>query len=326
MKKSSIYGVLISFLVVLFLLSLAIGSLPFSTCLENFSLCQMVIQELRLPRTLLALIGGATLGLTGATLQGFLRNPLADPGILGISSGAAFGAICPLVFGIGSFSLYIVPLSGMLGSGLVVSILLAMNRWSSKNSAHTILGGIILNSLFGALTILVLNLSKDPYVHMETIFWMLGSLSHHTYGQILLLLPFTGLGWIILWKFRYALDAFSFGEDMAYTLGFKSSEVYKYIVLGLALCIGPLVSLVGIIGFIGLVVPHILRPFVGYKPSTLLLPSALGGACLVLMADLLVRLIPTGIEMKVGVITSLIGAPFFIYVLLQSHKKNHDLF
>jgi len=223
--------------------------------MDDLSLCHMVIQDLRLPRTLLAIIGGASLGLTGAVLQGFLRNPLADPGIMGISSGAAFGAICCLMTGGGALSLYGVPLAGIGGAALVAIILVGINRWSSKNSTHTVLGGIILNSLFGALTILMLNLSKNPYAHVEAIFWLLGSLSHHTYGQILLIIAFTLGGWVILWHCRRALDAFSFGEEVAYTLGFESRKVYKAIILGLALCIGP-GSLVGVIGFIGLVVPH----------------------------------------------------------------------
>ncbi len=325
MKLSHIYGLLICTFIALVGLSLSVGALSWHECLKDIPLCQMIIQDLRLPRTLLAIIGGASLGLTGAVLQGFLRNPLADPGIMGISSGAAFGAICCLMSGVG-LNLYGVPLAGIVGAAIVAFILVAINKWSSKNSTHTVLGGIILNSLFGALTILILNLSKNPYAHVEALFWLLGSLSHHTYGQILLIMPFTLAGWGILWHYRKALDAFSFGEEVAYTLGFESRTVYKSIILGLALCIGPLVALVGVIGFIGLVVPHMMRSWVGYKPSALLIPSALGGACLVLMADLVVRLLPTGMEMKVGVITSLIGAPFFMYVLLQAHRKNYDLF
>lgn len=322
----SLYWVLVALLLLCTLFSLAVGSMDITTCLYNPPVCKIVLQELRIPRTLTAAIGGASLGLTGAVLQGFLRNPLADAGIIGIASGAAFGATLFISLGLASVSLYMVPIGGLIGSAIIVLLLLGVGRWFYQNTTHTILGGIVLNSLFGALTILTLNLSQNPYAHLEAIFWLLGSFAQHTYGQLSGLFAFSLLGWYILWKERAALDAFSFGEEMAYTLGFESRKIYKSIVWGVSLCIGPLVSLVGVIGFIGLVVPHILRPFVRHKPSNLLLPSALGGACLAILADTFTRLLPTTMEMKVGVITSLIGAPIFIYILIQSGKKRHDIF
>ena len=186
--------------------------------------------------------------------------------------------------------------------------------------------GLAFNSLFGALTSLTLNLSSNPYKNLELLFWLLGSFTNQSLESILFIIPFLVLGSILLWKQRRPLDALALGEEMAETFGYSLKHTTRMIIIGISLCIGPLTALGGPIGFVGLIVPHILRHFTNPMPSALLLPSALGGALLCLGADILIRLLPTNTEIKIGVITSLLGAPFFLFLLLNPNRSSHASF
>ena len=300
--------------------SLLIGPLSIGQLFQDKDFCWMVLETLRLPRTLLALLTGGLLGLTGAVLQGHLRNPLADAGIMGISSAASFGAVFALSCGASAF---LIPICGMMGA-LILMLTLSFIALKKPDVLTLILTGLAFNSLFSALTALTLNLSKNPYKNLEIMFWLLGSFTHQPLEAILFTLPFLMLGATILWYQRPALNALSLGEEMAFILGYSLKRTTPLIIIGTALCVGPLTALGGTIGFVGLIVPHILRHFTAFKPGALLLPSALGGASLCLWADIIIRLLPTQTEIKIGVITSLLGAPFFLFLVLKKQGHAHD--
>lgn len=283
-------------------------------------IASLVLMEVRLPRALLGLLVGATLGLSGAALQGLLRNPLAEPGLIGASSGAALGAVLVFYSGLAAGSAMLVPFGGVLGALAALGLLYLL---AGRNPAIVtiILAGVAISAFSGALTSLALNLSPSPYAALEIVFWMLGSLTDRSMAQVWFVLPFMGIGSLLVASTWRALDALALGEDTAATLGFSMRSVTLRAILGTGLAVGAAVSVTGVIGFVGLVVPHLMRPLVGQRPASLLLPSALGGAALVLAADLLVRLPVDGPELKLGVVTALLGAPFFLWLILRTRRE-----
>jgi iron complex transport system permease protein len=325
------FGILVMLLsasiVVLFVLSLITGpiSVPFLTLLSGFgaedgSLAWIIVEQIRLPRAILALTIGATLGLAGAALQGLLRNPLAEPGLIGVSGCAALGAVIAFYTGLSATFALALPLGGIAGAFLAVAAIYALAGRESS-ILTLILAGVAVNTFAGALTTLALNLSPNPYAAFEIFFWLLGSLSDRSMQHVALAVPLMALGWVLLFTTGRALDALTLGEDTARSLGFRLGYVQARIVIGTALAVGAAVAVSGIIGFVGLVVPHLLRPFVGYRPGRLLLLSALGGAVLTLAADIAVRFMLDGPELKLGVLTALIGAPFFLYLVIQTRRS-----
>ncbi|MET0066890.1 MAG: iron ABC transporter permease [Candidatus Thiodiazotropha sp.] len=309
------------------LLSLFIGShsIPLWQALqESFSehpgVSAIILTELRLPRTLVALLGGASLGLGGAVMQSLLRNPLASPGLVGSASGAALGAVVSLYFGLTALATFALPLGGILGA-LLATLLVYLLAGREADTLTLILAGVAVNSFALALVSLLLNLAPSPYAVQEIALWMLGSLANVSRDDLTLLLPGTLLGWLLIARQGRALDLLTLGEEAAVSLGVALPQLRRRLFLAIALAVGSAISVTGAIGFIGLVVPHLLRPRVGYQPSCLLLPSALGGALLLLLADILVRAIPLPGEIKVGVITSLIGAPFFLWLILSNRRR-----
>ncbi len=280
----------------------------------------VILWELRLPRLLLALLVGGSLGLAGAAMQGYLRNPLVEPGLLGVSGGAAFGAVLAFYSGLSGGFGYGLPLSGMAGAGAAALLVLVFGgRGASIQSL--LLAGVAVSAACGALTSLVLNLSPNPYAATEIVFWLLGSLADRTRDQLLLAAPPVLLGSVLLLGCGDALRALSLGEETAASLGFRPGRVRLRVLVGTALAVGAAVSVTGAIGFVGLIVPHLLRPFAKGDPARLLPLSALGGALLLLGADLLVRLIPTTQELKLGVVTALAGAPLFLWLLIRYRRQ-----
>jgi iron complex transport system permease protein len=279
----------------------------------------VILWQLRLPRLLLGIMVGASLGLSGAVLQGLLRNPLAEPSLLGVSSGAALGAVIVFYFSLGGA--LALPLGGMLGAltALGLIYLLAGRR---PDALTIILAGVAINAFSSALTSLALNLAPNPYAALEIVFWLLGSLADRGLDQFWLALPPTLLGWLLLASCARALDALTLGEDTAHSLGFRPGWVQLRAISGSALVVGAAVAVTGIIGFVGLVVPHLLRPWVQHRPGRLLLPSALGGAALLTAADCLARWLAPGQELHLGVVTALLGAPFFLYLLMQYRNRS----
>jgi iron complex transport system permease protein len=280
----------------------------------------LILIELRLPRTGVALVAGASLGLCGALTQSLLRNPLASPGLIGSANGAALGAVIALYFGLVGLAGFILPLGGMLGA-LLATFTVYMLAGRDSSSLTLILAGVAVNAFTMALISLLLNLAPSPYAAQEIALWMLGSLANLSREQLWLLLPGTLLGWLLSWRQGRTLDLLSLGEETAVSMGADLTALRRRLFLTVALAVGSAVSITGAIGFIGLVVPHLLRPLVGHQPSRLLLPSALGGALLLLVADILVRLLPAQTEIKVGVVTALLGAPFFVWLIAQNRRR-----
>lgn len=279
----------------------------------------LIMQEIRLPRALLALMIGATLGLSGAALQGYLRNPLAEPGLIGVSASAALGAVIAFYFGLSAVFALALPLGGMIGATVAV-LVIQLLAGREGGSLTLILAGIAVTSFAGAMTSLALNLAPSPFAAIEILFWMLGSLTDRSMTHVWLAGPFMLLGWVLLLSTARALDALTLGEDAARSLGFDLRGVRRRLVFGTALSVGAATSVAGIIGFVGLVVPHLLRPLVGHRPGRLLPASALGGGVLLLAADIMVRLLPPGREIQLGVLTALIGAPFFLHLVLRTRQ------
>ena len=276
-----------------------------------------IIMELRLPRAILGLAIGGMLGLSGAVLQGYMRNPLADPGVLGISSGAAFGAVAAIFFGVGG-SLPVLFGSAMAGAGAAI-VLLGLFVGRSASAVSLILAGTILASLGGALTAFLISISPNPFATSEIVTWIMGALTDRGYAEAAWALPCIALSAAMLLTTGRALDALALGEESAKSLGVHMGRLQVLIVCAVGLGVGAGVAVTGVVGFVGLIVPHLLRPWFGERPSALLLPSTLGGAALLLAADSLVRLAPGANEVKLGVAMAMIGAPFFFWLLLR-HK------
>jgi iron complex transport system permease protein len=315
-------GVLAAFL---FSLSMGNASISIVQAVKDLlshspSLHQTVVWEIRLPRVLLAVLVGATLGLAGAAMQGFLRNPLAEPGILGVSSGAALGAVIVLYFGFAAAAWYWLPVAAITGAliSLVLVYLLAGFRSSVLS---LILAGVAINAIAGALISVALNFAPSYFALQEIVFWLMGSLSNRNMHHVYIAAPFIVVGWVLLLSRYRFLNALSLGEETATSLGFNPQRERNFLLVGLALCVGAAVAVSGSIGFVGLVVPHLLRPLVGYKPSRLLFASALGGALLVLCADIFVRQLDVARELKLGVVTSLLGGPFFLILILKTRSR-----
>ena len=281
------------------------------------SLAGLIVQDIRLPRTVLALMTGAVLGLSGAVLQGFTRNPLAEPGLLGVSSGAALGAVIAIYFGLTGISAFTGPLMGIAGAVLACGLTFALGR---GGTVALVLAGAAVSSLTAAGIALALNFAPNPYAAYEIMSWLLGSLADKSWDQVLLVLPFACIGCALLALTGRALDALSLGEIQAEGLGFDLTNLAALVVAGIALSVGAITSVTGAIGFIGLVAPHLVRPLVGYEPRRVLLPAALTGALLLLCSDIAARLIHTNPELRLGVFTSLLGTPFFFWLVVRIRK------
>jgi iron complex transport system permease protein len=280
----------------------------------------LIMHEIRLPRALLAGLVGFSLGVSGAALQGFLRNPLAEPGIIGVSASAALGAVLMFYTGIAGASLLALPAGALAGAAVCVAVLMAIAT-ARASTITLILAGVALSSLAAALTSLVLNLSPNPFAAYEIIFWLLGSLKDRTMDHVWLALPVMALGWAALWASTRALDALTLGEEGAAGLGISMARTRWLIIGGVALSVGAATAVTGAIGFIGLIVPHLIRPLTDRLPGNLLLPSGLGGAALLSAADIAARSAIAERELNVGVVTALIGAPFFLWLVVRSRRE-----
>jgi iron complex transport system permease protein len=282
---------------------------------NDSEISSLIIREIRLPRAILGLLIGATLGLAGATLQGYLRNPLAEPGVIGVSTAAALGAVLAIYTGLSLVVPLALPLMAIGGS--LIAVLLLQTLAGSGSVLTLILAGVAISSLCGALTSLALNLSDNPFASLEIVFWLLGSITDRSMVHVWLATPFILTGWLLLIASARALDVLSLGEEVALSLGVNVKQTRLLVVSGTAISVGACTAVSGVIGFIGLVVPHLLRPLVGHHPSRLLLASALAGASLLLFADILVRIVSSSTELKLGVVTALIGGPFFLFLILR---------
>lgn len=280
----------------------------------------IIMREIRLPRMLLGLLAGAALGMSGAALQGLLRNPLAEPGVMGISSFASLGAVIAIYFGLSTSLALALPLMAMLGA-LLAATLLSYFASRENSILSLILAGVALANLAAALMALALNLAPNPYAVSEIIFWLMGSLKDRSLDDVFLSAPFIIVGILLLAACARSLDALTLGEEAAKSMGIEVQRLSRLVTAGVALAVGASVAVTGAIAFVGLIVPHLCRPFFGHLPSRLLWPSAIGGALLVSLADVAVRLVPSGPELMLGVFTSLIGVPFFLWLIVKLRRE-----
>ena len=279
----------------------------------------IIVRDIRLPRTLLALAIGATLGLSGAALQGLLRNPLAEPALFGAPQAAAAASAAVIGFGFASAISLAVPLAGILGALVSIGGLVAIAGRRASLTV-TLLAGLALASFAGAMTALVLNLAPNPYVALEIAFWLLGSLEDRSTDHLMIAAPFFVASWILLAANARAYRALTLGEDAAASLGVDLNRVRAMVVVGVALGVGAGVAITGAISFVGLVAPHLVRRAAGSDPARVLLPGALAGSALLTVADITVRAIPGADELRVGVVTALIGVPFFLAMIFSERR------
>jgi iron complex transport system permease protein len=319
--------VLVVLLIILGVASISIGytPLPLRQALQDalqgrMSLEALVLIELRIPRMLLGMLVGFSLGIAGAAMQGLLRNPLADPGITGVSGMAALGAVLMFYYGVaGSFALSL-PLGGVVGAA-TATVLLYGIAGSGAGTMTLILAGVAINSFSGALTSLALNLAPNPFAVTEIVYWLLGSLADRSMSYVTLVVPLMIVGWVLIAWTGPALDGLTLGEDTAASMGFNLGRLRLQLIVGTALCVGSAVAVTGAIAFVGLVVPHLLRPWVRHRPGKLLVISGLGGAALTLLADIVVRSLPIRPELKLGVVLAMIGAPFLFALIWRLRSE-----
>ncbi len=281
---------------------------------------RIIILEIRLPRMLLALSIGGILGLSGAAMQGLLRNPLAAPSLFGAPQTAAFFAVATISLGLNDALSWGLPLAAIAGAFFSVFLLLAV-AGRSGSLLLLILSGLAISSLAGAGTALAMNLAPNPFAALEIAFWLLGSLEDRSLRHVMLALPFIIPAGLLLFSQRGAFRVLALGEEAAQSLGVDVGKLRLIVIFGVALGVGASVAVAGTISFIGLVAPHLMRPFVQHDPARLMLPAALAGSSLLLAADIAVRIIPATTDIKVGVLTSIIGVPFFLYLILRERRS-----
>ncbi|MBL8589885.1 MAG: iron ABC transporter permease [Methylobacteriaceae bacterium] len=308
-------------LAALALASLSVGAarLPLADALRGLvsgeGVAGLIVREIRLPRLLLSLSIGATLGLCGAAMQGLLRNPLAEPAIFGAPQAAALGAVIVLYLGFAGAVSFALPLAAMAAAGLsVAALILVAGRGAGL--VTLILAGLALSSLAGAATSLVINLSPNPFAVTEIVFWLMGSFEDRSMRHVALSAPFLALAALLLLSRADDYRALTLGEEAAASLGVDVARLRLITVAGVAIGVGAGVAVSGAIGFVGLVAPHLARALVGGDPARALVPSAVIGAALLTAADVAVRLIPATGEIKVGVLTALLGVPLFLWLIL----------
>jgi iron complex transport system permease protein len=288
--------------------------------LAGDEMSRLIVWELRAPRAVLAILVGASLGLSGAVLQGLLRNPLAEPGLLGVSGGASLGAVVAIYFGLSTSFALATPVMGITFALAAGALTFVVGR--GAGAVALILAGAAVSALVSSGVALALNFAPSPYAAYEITTWLLGSLSNRSWDHVLLAAPFIAAGAVLLALTGRALDALTLGEAQARSLGVHLTRTNLFALFGTALAVGAGTSVTGAIGFIGLVAPHLVRPFVGHQPSRILAPSALVGAALLLVTDIATRLIPSGLELRLGVLNSVIGLPYFFWLVIRMTRTS----
>ncbi len=326
-RANLLFAALLMALVPLSLLAGRVWIDPFS----NAASVTLILMELRLPRAVLAVAIGAGLGAAGAAMQGYLRNPLADPGLFGIAPTAALGAVASFWLGAllpPTLAAWSLPAFALIGAGLAMALLARIAGRSLSDGASGAGGGIALftlaglmiASLAGALTALAITLSPNAFALSQIVMWLNGALTDRSWNEVWIAAPLVILGLVALGLAARSLDALTLGEEAGRSLGVDPRRLLWLLILGIGLTVGASVAVAGIIGFVGLIVPHLVRPLTDRLPSSLIAPSALAGACLVLSADSLVRILPLVTELRLGIALSLIGAPFFLWLLLRLRR------
>ena len=322
-----VVAILLASLVGALVLSVALGSVPLpldrvlgALAFQSSQGDQLVVWQIRLPRALAAGFVGAALGMSGAALQGLLRNPLAEPGILGVS--AALFATFVLYFGLATAGPLVLPLAAVAGA-LIATLLVALAAIRTRSVVTLILIGVGLSSFSAAIMALLMNLAPNPFSLADMVNWMLGTVDNRSFDDLLFALPFMAIGVAILLASRRGLSALALGDEAAEGMGLDLQRQRLAVIVGAGLATGAAVALAGAIGFVGIVAPHLVRPFLRYDPARLLVPSALLGGLILVFADIGVRVLPTDSELKLGVVAALIGAPAFIWIAM-GRRSIHD--
>ena len=312
--------VLLACIAVALLLSISLGSVPLppervlrALAFNSTPGDQLVVWQIRLPRALAAAVVGAALGMSGAALQGLLRNPLAEPGILGVSATAALFATFVIYFGLATAGPWILPLAAVAGA-LMATLIVAIAAIRTRSVVTLILIGVGLSSFSGAIMALLMNLAPNPFSLSDLVNWTLGTVDNRSFADLAFAVPLIGLGAAILLLSRRGLSALALGDEAAEGLGLDLKHQRLAVIVGAGLATGAAVALAGAIGFVGIVAPHVLRPSLRYDPARLLVPSALLGALILMLADIGVRVMPTDTELKLGVVAALLGAPVFVWI------------
>lgn len=274
---------------------------------------RLLVGAVRLPRALAAFLVGAALGASGAALQGLLRNPLAEPGVLGVSACSALGATFALTFGLGALGDFALPVAAIVGA-LAATLLIALSAARVTSTVTLILIGVGLSSFAAAVMALFTNLAPNPFSLSDLVQWMLGSVANRSVPDLLFAVPFLAVGLALLFRARRGLSALTLGEEAAAGVGLDLRRHRLLVVLGAGFATGAAVALAGVIGFVGIVAPHLVRPLVGHDPARSLLPAALLAGLILTASDLLVRVAPTTTELKLGVVAALVGAPAFVRI------------
>lgn len=275
-----------------------------------------VVWAIRLPRALAAFLVGAALGISGAALQGLLRNPLAEPGVLGVSASASLAATFSIYYGIAAATSWILPVAAILGA-LAATTIIALAAVRTQSVVTLILVGVGLSSFAGAAMSLLVNLAPNPFSLSDMINWMLGSVANRSFHEIGLALPFMVAGIALLLATQRGLSALTLGEEAASGIGLDLMRQRILTVLGAGLATGASVALAGAIGFVGIVAPHLVRPLVRHDPARSLVPSALLAGLILVLADIGVRVAPGQAELRLGVVAALIGAPAFVWIAMR---------
>jgi iron complex transport system permease protein len=284
----------------------------------------LIIWQIRLPRAIAAVTVGMALGASGAALQGLLRNPLAEPGVLGVSAMASLFATITIFWGFAELSPWILP-SAAISGALLATALLAFIATRVSSVVTLVLAGVGISSLAGAFMSLLLNLAPNPFSLSDMMSWMMGSVANRSFADLGFGAPFWFVGLGILAISSSGLQALTLGEEAASAVGLNVSRSRALVVLGCGLLTGAAVSVAGAVGFVGIIAPHLVRPFVGHDPARALIPSALLGGLILILADIVARLVPTDQELKLGVVAALIGAPLFILIAAQRRGLEDSL-
>lgn len=276
----------------------------------------VILWEVRAPRTVLAVLVGGGLGLAGAVMQGLLRNRLADPGLLGVTGGASLGAVLAYYWGLAAVVPLALPLGGLAGALAAAALVFALAARAGTGAA-LILAGIAVAAIASAAVAMALSFAPNPFALAEITIWLLGSLEDRSWRDAALAAPVVLAGAALLLPLGARLDALALGEATAESLGVPVAATMRIAALGAALAVGGGTAVAGGVGFVGLIVPNLVRFGAGERPGALLLPSALAGAALVLAADIAVRLVPLQQELRLGVLTALLGAPLLLHLALR---------
>jgi iron complex transport system permease protein len=279
----------------------------------------IIVREIRLPRALAAWAAGAALGASGAALQGLLRNPLADPGILGVSSAAALGAVIAIYFDLSAGAAWVTPIAA-IAFALAATAVLQLLGAGRVSTTRLILVGVGLSAFCGALITLVMNFAPNPFVLTDLVNWLFGAVANRSFGDLALVAPFMAAGLALLLVSRSGLAALTLGEETAFSLGADIARIRVVVITGAALLAGASVALAGAIGFVGVVAPHLARPFAAHDPGRTIIPAALIGGAMLAAADLMIRLLPFDYELRLGVAAALLGAPGFVWIAARTQR------